>query len=198
MIALLRALVRLLSFVLLVALAAAGAAAAVFSIQGDGRTLGLKHLGQILHLPQARDWVAGLLRALEAPGPVAVLALVCGAGAILLGFALLAGLLGRARPRIIALETSGDGRIAARRRALAQAVSELADGAEGVTAVKARVVPRRTRDGGRAKVRATRVPTMPAASVRSAVDAALRPLTEAWPVQPKVAARAGRGEDRVQ
>ncbi|HEY6396311.1 MAG TPA: hypothetical protein VIX82_02540, partial [Solirubrobacteraceae bacterium] len=93
MILLARALVRLVSFLLLVILAVAGIVLAVFCIDTGTSGPSLGKLASILHLGSVRDTVGHWLAQLEASGSVAVIAGLCGLGAILLGLLLLAGLL---------------------------------------------------------------------------------------------------------
>lgn len=68
---LLRALVKLLSFVLLLALALLGAAVALFSVQDGDSGLSIPALAQIVQLPELRETLDGFLGAAERPGRVA-------------------------------------------------------------------------------------------------------------------------------
>ena len=87
----LRALARVVSFLLLAALALVGLAAAVSCIgSGDG-TLSLPWLADQARLPELRDEVGGWLDRLEADGPVAWRSALGGLAAMLLGLLLLAG-----------------------------------------------------------------------------------------------------------
>ena len=85
MVLLLRALTALVGLLLLVVLTAAGLAAALFNIQAGDGTLSLSHLASLLALDELRDSVGGWLADLEAGGPAAAVAALCGAGAVLLG-----------------------------------------------------------------------------------------------------------------
>src|ERR1700754_762354 len=127
MIPLARAVVRIVSFLLLVLLALGGLALAVFSIDTGTPGPSLGRLASLLHLPDARDAVGGWLDQLEAGGSVAVLAGICGIGAILLGLFLLAGLFVPRRERLIVMAGEGPGDLATRRRPLAQAAQVLAE-----------------------------------------------------------------------
>jgi hypothetical protein len=115
-----------LGFLLLVAIAVGGLAVALFCIRGGDATLSLPHLASLLSLGDLRDEVAAWLASLEAPGPVAVLAALAGAGAILLGLGLLVGTLGPRRERRLVVERGARGTIAARRRAVGDALADLA------------------------------------------------------------------------
>lgn len=197
MILLLRGLVILLAFVLLVALALLGLAVAVFCVQGGSEGLSLATLADLLWLPELRDEVGGWLRALEADGPVALLSLLGGVVAMLVGLALLAGVLVPRRERLVTLEATPTGTLAARRRPLAAAAGMLAEQARGVTAARVRARPRRT-SGGTLRVRAQRTrPTDPRAA-RRAVEDRLRPLTEPFKLRSRVQVRFGGRGPRVQ
>jgi len=194
---LLRLLVRVLAFLLLLALALTGAAAAVFSIQGDQEPVSHHRLAALLKLPEARDAIAGWFAQIGADGPVAVIALACGLGAILLGLLLALGVLVPRRERLVALERRDGGTLAARRRPLANAARSLAEGARGVTEVKVRARPRR-RAGGTLRVRAQRSRHADAAGARQALEEQLRPLTEPFGLRARVSSRIGGRGARVQ
>lgn len=81
---------RLVGFLLLVALAVAGLALAIFTIDGGIDGLSLPHLAELLGMPSFRDSVGGLLDDLEASG-VDGKPLLGGIGAILVGVLLLVG-----------------------------------------------------------------------------------------------------------
>lgn len=185
MILLARALVRLVSFLLLVILAVAGIVLAVFCISTGTTGPSLGGLASTLHLASVRDTVGNWLGQLEASGSVAVIAGVCGLGAILLGLLLLAGLLVPRRERLVTLASDGEGTLAARRRALAQAAQTLVEQVRGVTDARARVRPRR-RAGGRLRVRASRTKAADPRQVRSAVDDQLRELTDPFTLTTRV------------
>jgi hypothetical protein len=195
---LLRGLVRLLAFLLLVLLAVAGLAAAVFSIQGGEETLSLGNLASLLGLPEARDAIAGWLRRVPDPdGPVALVALLCGMGAMLLGLLLLLGLLAPRRERLVQLEQRGEGALVARRRPLAGAARALAEQARGVTGAKVSARPRRG-GGGSLLVRAERTRGTDASSARTAIEQQLEPLTEPFRLRARVLTRVGGRGSRVQ
>lgn len=194
---LLRALVRLLSFVLLVALALLGGAVALFSIQDGDTGLSIPSLARIVQLPELGETLDDFLAGLERPGDVAGLTLLAAVGAIVLGVLLLIGTLVPRRERIVALESSERGRLAARRRPLAQLAAALAERAEGVTGARVRVRPRRT-SGGRLKVRADRTRTAPPESVKHSIAQALEPLTGPFELRARSSSRVGDSGSRVQ
>ena len=185
MIALARVLVRLVAFLLLVLLAVAGLAVAVFSIDTGTTGPSLGRLAELLHLASLRDTVGAWLDQLEASGSVAVVAGLCGLGAVLVGLVLLAGLLVPRRERLITMPSAVSGDLAARRRPLAQVAQTLAEQARGVTGARARAKPRR-RSGGRLRMRVSRGRSEDAGLVRSAVASRLAELTEAFQLKARV------------
>ncbi len=196
MILLARALVRLVSFLLLVILAVAGIVLAVFCIAAGTTGPSLGKLASILHLASVRNTTGHWLGQLEASGSeVAVIAGLCGLGAILLGLLLLTGLLVPRRERLVTLASDRDGTLAARRRPLGQAAQTLVEQVRGVTQARARVRPRR-RAGGRLRVSASRTRTADPAQVRGAVDEQLRELTDPFTLKARV--EVARKGARVQ
>jgi hypothetical protein len=190
-----RALVRLVSFLLLVILAVAGIVVAVFCIGTGTSGPSLGKLASILHLASIRDTVGHWLGQLESSGSVAVIAGVCGLGAILLGLLLLTGLLVPRRERLVTLASDGEGTLAARRRPLGQAAQTLVEQVRGVTQARARVRPRR-RAGGRLRVRASRTRTADPTQVSAAVNEQLRELTDPFTLTARV--EVAREGARVQ
>jgi len=195
MILLARALVRLVSFLLLVILAVAGIVVAVFCISTGTSGPSLGKLASILHLASVRDTVGHWLGQLESSGSVAVLAGLCGLGAILFGLILLTGLLVPRRERLVTLASDGDGTLAARRRPLGQAAETLVEQVRGITQARARVRPRR-RAGGRLRVRASRTRTADPTQVSAAVNEQLRELTDPFTLTARV--EVARESARVQ
>lgn len=185
MILLARALVRLVSFLLLVILAVAGIVLAVFCIGTGTSGPSLGGLAALIDLSTLRDTVGGWLEQLEASGPVAVVAALCGLGAILLGLLLLAGILVPRRERLVTLTSGENGTLAARRRPLAQAATALVEQVRGVTEARVRVRPRR-RSGGRLAVRASRGRPADPDEVRSAVREQLGGLTGPFELKARV------------
>lgn len=200
MIWLARLLAQLLGVLLLLALTVAGAAAAVFCIQGGHGTLSLAGLVSDLHLAQLRDTIGSFFARLQAPGPVAVISALSGVGAILLGLVLLTGSLVSPRERLIVLLDGDDGQIAARRRALAQAAGELAEQPRSVQHARVRARPWRRKTGGRIRVR-VRVDARPDGAsdglATRAVTGALAPLTESLLIRARVRAKSTQSTGRV-
>ncbi len=149
----LRPLARLLTFVLLLAVALAGLAVAVFSVESTRRGLSIPGLAHDARLPELRDHVGRVLARVEADGPIAAVAGLCGLGAIAVGLLLLLGTVGSRRERLIELDDEGeDGRTAARRRPLAQVAVTLAEQVRDVTAAEARARSGRRRGTVRVSV----------------------------------------------
>lgn len=159
MVLLLRALAAVVGLLLLVVLGAAGLAAALFNIQAGDGTLSLSHLASLLALDELRDSVGGWLTDLEAGGPAAAVAALCGAGAVLLGIGLLIGALIPRRERLLIIEHSPKGVLSAKRRAAAGALRALAEQPRDVLAAKIRLRPRRRGTGGRARLTLLRAHT---------------------------------------
>lgn len=185
MILLARAMVRLVSFVLLVILAVAGIVLAVFCIGTGTSGPSLGGLADLLQLHTLRDTVGSWLAQLEASGPVALIAALSGLGAILLGLVLLAGILVPRRERLVGLASSEHGTLAARRRPLARAATALVEQVRGVTEARVRVRPRR-RAGGRLAVRASRTRRVDAGQLKSAVSEQLGDLTNPFKLKARV------------
>ncbi len=193
---LLRALVRLLGFLLLVTLAVAGLALAVFCIQGGDSGLSLPALAELLRLHDLRDGVEGSLSQLEGSGSLDFVALLIGLGLIALALVLLLGALVPARERLVTL-ASGEGRLAARRRPLAQMARALAEGGDGITSAKAKVRPGR-RSGGRVRVRADRTRLTEPGVATEGIERELAPLSDGFGLKPKVRTRRADRGSRVQ
>ena len=176
MLRLAKLLVRLVTFLALLALALAGLALAIFQIDTGRTGLSLPHLARLVHLPQFHQTVAKWLGQLEAPGPTAWVAVGCGVGAILLGLLLLAGIFIPTRERLVTLASDERGTLAARRRVLAQVATALVERAGAVTDARIRVRARRT-SGGRMRVRANRLRRADPGEVQAAVREQLADLT---------------------
>lgn len=194
---LLRALVRVVTFVLLIVLSLAGLAAAVSCIRPGTGPLSIPWLADVAHLRELRDEVGGWFDDLAADGPVAWKSALGGAAAMTLGLLLLAGLLIPRRERLVTLSRAGDGRILARRRPLGQIVRALVEQVRGVTETKAKVRPRR-RGGGTVKVRADRSASTDERDVRDRAKDALDELTSAFKLRAKVRTRLGEKGSRVE
>ena len=185
MILLARLIARVLGFVVLVALAAAGILLAVFCIGTGTHGPSLGGLARLLSLGSVRHSVAHWLTRLEGPGSVAVIPGLCGLGAIALGLLLIAGVIIPRRERLVQLAQDERGAVAARRRPLAQIATALVEQVRGVGEARVRVRPFR-RSGGRLAVRASRTPSTDADAVRRAVGQQLEPLTQPFKLKARV------------
>jgi hypothetical protein len=196
---LLRVLARIAAIALMIILALAGLALALFCLDGFIR-LGSARPDRLLHLAVVRDHVGRFLHQVSAPGPAAGLALLCGIGAVVLGIVLMVGVLAPRRQRLILLEREGpEGRLAARPAPLRDMASALAASAPGATAV----ARPRLRRGGRLRpsrltLTATRSRTQDAQQVERAIGERLHPLTEPFGVHSRVHVRSGEPGSRVQ
>lgn len=197
MVFILRALAALIGLLLLVVLAAAGLAAAIFSLQAADGTLSLSQLASLLSLQDVRDSVGGWLTGLEASGPVAVVAALSGAGAVLLGLGLLIGALIPRRERLLIIERPPRGVLSAKRRAAASALQDLAQQPRVVLAAKVRVRPRRRTIGGRARVTLVHAQTPEPGRVLAAARGASEPLAEQLSLRLRLRRREPRRARRV-
>lgn len=185
MIVLARVLARVVGFVMLLVLAAAGIVLAVFCIGTGTHGPSLGGLARLLSLPSVRDAVGPWLARLEEPGSVAVIAGVCGLGAIALGLLLIAGIVVPRRERLVQLSQDEHGKLAARRRPLAQVATALVEQVRGVTEARVRIRPFRLA-GGRLSVRASRSRRADADELRSAVNKQLESLTQPFQLKARV------------
>jgi hypothetical protein len=190
-----RALVRLVALILTTALAVAGLAVAVFTIQRDSMMLSLPNLARHAHLGDLLGDVGDLLAALEAAGPTAKIAALAGAGAVLLGLLLLFGVLARRREPLVVMRRDGTGAVAARPRALGHAAATLAEQSRDVRQVKARTGARRHGTGGR-----LRMTVYGGAAERPAATAAVRDRVQALAdgFSLRLRVRAPRGDRRAR
>jgi len=197
MVLLLRALARLVTFLLLVVLAVAGLATAVFALGAGAGDFSLPGLARLVHLPDLRDQVGTLLGRVEASGPLAAVTALCSAGAVALALLLLAGALWPGRERLVVLERASEGRLSSRRRALARMAAALVEQTHGVTAAKVRVLPARRR-GGRLLVRAYHSRAQQPQELRDRARQALEPLTAPFALRARVRPRLGTRGRRVE
>jgi hypothetical protein len=193
---LLRAIARLVAFLLLVILAVAGLAVAIGSLGGGGG-FGIAGLAELVRLPQLEDLVRGLFDQVEGSGAAKPVPALAGLGAVAVGLLLLIGVLWPRRERLVTLEGSKEGTLGARRRALAQVAGALAEQSRAVTATKVRVRPRRRRPGGRLELRALHPRSSEAKEVRRQATDSLQSLTEPFALKAKVRPRLGERGDRV-
>jgi hypothetical protein len=198
MILLLRAAARLLTVALFVVLAACGLAIAIFSIRGSRTgSFNLPGLARLVHLGELRNQVGELFHDLAGPGPIAGITVLCGLGAIAVGLLLLVGMLWPRRERLVVLEATAQGTLAARRRVLGRVAGALAEQARGVTATKVTVRPGRWR-AGRLSVRASYSRAQESEDVRQRTQLALAALTEAFGLRARVQPRLARRGRRVE
>jgi hypothetical protein len=195
----LRAFVRVVAFLLLVALAALGLATAIFSLQGDSNALSLPKLAVHFRLPQLEDVVGDYLSSLERGGPTAWISVGAGAAAVALGLALLVGALAPRRERLLVLEEEDGSVLAARRRPLTQIACALAEQERGVTVAKATIRSSRWRAGGGLRLTAFHPRNRAAEEIASRARSAVEPLGDAFNLRTRVRPRLGeRGRARVQ
>jgi len=182
---LLRALVRLLGFLLLIALALVGLGFAVAALFGD-------KLGVQLEGSAVSRW----LERLEADGTQGLEAAI-GGGMVLLGLLLLIGALAPRRERRAVLEQDEHGTLDARRRPLAQMFTALAERTRGVTHARAKLRLGRRPHHGRLVLRAERPRTIESAAVRESVQSDVGELAAAFGLKTRIQAPLDRGR-RVQ
>jgi hypothetical protein len=187
-----RGLVRLLALILTTALAAAGLAAAVFSIQGGSATLSLSSLAGMLSLGDLRTDVGDFLAQLHAGGPIAKVAALAGVGAVLLGLLLLFGVLARRRERLVVLRSDDGGRIAARPRAVGQAAVALGEQSRDVLQATAKTTPRRHGTGGRLCLTLYEVQPADGDGATAAGSDRVRSLADPFALRVRVRSRAPR------
>lgn len=192
-----RGLARLLALVLTTTLAVAGLVVALFSIQGDSSTLSLPGLVRHARLDQLDARVGVLLAQLEAPGPVAEVAALAGAGAFLLGLLLLFGVLVRKRERLVVLRSDGEGTIASRPRVLGHAAETLAEQARDALHAKARITARRRGVGGRLRLTVYHAQSATQADAATAGRARVQALVESFSLRPRIRGRLPRRGARV-
>jgi hypothetical protein len=192
-----RALARLLALVLTTTLAAAGLVVAVFSVHGDSSTLSLPGLARLARLADLDARVGVFLAQLQAPGPIAKVAALAGAGAVLLGLLLLFGVLARKPERLVVLRSDGDGTVAARPRVLAHAAVALAEEDPRALRAAARVTPRRRGVGGRLRLTVYHARSATPAAATDAGRARVKPLVESFSLRPRIRGRVPRRGRRV-
>ena len=180
MMLLLKAFARLVELLLMAALALIGLGVGLYCFSLL-ISLGSARPDRLLHLPVVRARVGHFLAQLAAPGPTAILALLGGIAAVVIGLGLLAGLLGSRRERLLVVEDGlgGDGGLYVRQRTVSRMVRAETVLAPGVTAVK-RPKVRLARSGrhGRVKVLAARGADPDPGTVDAAVHGRLDPVLE--------------------
>ncbi len=198
MILLLRGIARLVAFLLVVILAIVGLAVAIASLGAGGPAgFGIPGLANLVQLPQLEDLVGRLFEQVSSVSPLQWVPALAGLGAILIGLLLLVGALWPRRERLVALEGGEGGRLAARRRALADVARALAEQSREVTGAKVRVRPRRRGRGGRLDVQALHSRSAEPGEVGREATSSLEPLTEAFSLKARVRPRLGEQGARV-
>ena len=203
---LLKALTRLVELLLVAAIALVGLGIGLYCLSLL-ISLGSARPDRLLHLPVVRARVGHFLAILATPGPTAILALLGGIVAVIIGLGLLAGLLGSRRERLLIVEDGADGTggLYARQRTVSRMVRAETALASGVTGVK-RPKVRLARHGrhGRVRVLAARGAHPDAATVDGAVHERVDPVLESLGLRGDVrvrleaprAAREASGEAR--
>jgi hypothetical protein len=176
---LLKALARLLEVLLMLAVAALGIGVGLYCLSGL-ISLGSARPDRLLHLPVVRRHVGHYLQQIAAPGSTATLALLGGIAAVIIGLALLVGLLGSRRERLIVIDGDDErGGLYARPRTAGQMIRSLTESTPGVTGAKRpRVRLRRSGLRGRVNVRAQRGADPDLETVDDALHERLDPFTE--------------------
>jgi hypothetical protein len=195
---LLKIVVRLVGLLLVVVLAAVGLALAVFSIQGSRSGLSATHLAHLVHLPQLRHQTDRFLTRVQTDGPVALVALAGGVGAVLFGLLLVVGVLFPGKERLVSMQGSGDRTLFARRRPLATVAGILAQRAEEVTQARVRVRAHRRGGRGTLTVRAAHTRLTDDHAARTAIERALDPLIGPPHLKTNVKARLAESRARVK
>lgn len=190
MIRVLKGLARLVTFLLLVVLAAAGLGVAVLAIAPS--------LAEAISLPVLRDSVGELLRIAEGPGPVPAVTALSALGASLVGLLLLIGVLAPEPERLALLEEGAGGTLAARKRPLSQIAGALTEQTRGVTAAKTKLRPSRRGTGGRIDVEAAHPRTADPREVKQHATEAIASLTDAFKLKARVRPTLGERGSRVQ
>ncbi len=198
MIVLLRGLARLVGFVLAVLLAVGGLAAVVFSVQGGESTLSLPKLAELTRLSDLRGSVGTLLLGLEASGAVAQASALAGVGGVVVGLALLIGTLVGRSERLVLIARGDGGRLAVRRRALAQIAVALVEQSRESVRAKVSVRARRRGTGGRMRVTSFHPDRVSEQAASEAASRQLAPLAEALSLRVRTrGSQPRRGRSRV-
>lgn len=191
-----RGLARTVGLAGLGALALAGLALAIFSIQGGDRTVSLTGLARHVGLPDLLDRIGAWLARLEDGSAVEWWSILGGALAIAVGLVLVAAALWPRLTRTSTVSDGPQGRLAIGRSALKQKAERAALGA-GATSAS---VAFRRRPGRPAllRVAATRPASATAETIDPTVGRAVDDAVHEVDVRPRVHVTAGRGPRRVQ
>lgn len=187
---------QLVALVLLITLATAGLAVAVFSIQGGSEDFSLPELSRILSLPALEDSAGDLFTSLEASGPIALLTITCSLATIAVALLLLLGVLSGREERLFIADESEEGTLVAKRRPLASIAVALAEQARGVTGARASATP--GRGGGSIDVHVTHRRSSNGAESGRNVESQLSPLRNGFALKTRVRADQGSAGQRVE
>jgi hypothetical protein len=185
-----KALSRLLEMLLMAAIALLGIGVGLYCLSGL-ISLGSARPDRLLHLPRVRHAVGHFLAQMNAPGPVAVLGLICGIGAVVVGALLLIGMFGTRRERLLTVEHDAErGDLLARPRTVSGMVRDVAVRTPGVTSAKTARV-RVSRDGRRGTLRlvASRGPDSDGGTVDTALHQRIDPIADGLHLKQSLRAR---------
>lgn len=192
-----RGLARLIALLLSTTLAVAGLAVAVFSIQGDSSAVSLPGLASHMRLDDLHASIGIFLEDLQADGPIAKVAALAGAGAILIGLLLAFGVLARRREHRVLMRSGEDGTIAARPRSLSQAAVTVAEQSRDVLHAKAKTTARRRGTGGRLRLTVYHAQSTDRASVTAASRDRVQALTESFSLRLRMRGQVPRRGARL-
>lgn len=195
MVYLLRPIARLVTFLLLIALALIGLVVAIFSLGAPDSPLGYGKLAEYTQASSASDEVGSWLQGIDGPSSFPQATALFALAAILIGLLLLYGALARTPDRLVTLEEGDGGLLAARPRALAQVADAMMGRPRGVTDRRVRLKP--SRGGGTLNVRATHARSVDPGTVQSELSTAVAPLTEAFGIKTRVQPKAADSGKRV-
>ena len=187
-----RGLARLIALALSATLAVAGLAAAIFSIQGDSSTVSLPGLASHVRLDDLHASIGMFLENLQADGPIAKVAALAGAGAVLIGLLLAFGVLARRRDRRVLIRSDDAGTIAARPGAVSQAAVTVAERSRDVLHAKAKTRARPRGVGGRLCLAVYHAQSTQRAGVTAASRDRVQALTDAFSLRLRMRGRLPR------
>jgi len=191
-----RGLARLIALLLSMTLAVAGLAVAVFSVQGGNSTVSLPGLASHVRLDDLHASIGIFLEDLQADGPIAKVAALAGAGAVLIGLLLAFGVLARRRQHRILMRSDDSGTIAARPRAVSQAAVTVAEQSRDVLHAKAKTTARRG-SGGRLRLTVYHAQSTDRAGVTAASHDRVQALTESFSLRLRMRGQVPRRGARL-
>jgi len=192
-----RGLARLIALLLSATLAVAGLAVAVFSIQGDSSTVSLPGLASHVRLDDLHASIGMFLEDLQADGPIAKVAALAGAGAVLIGLLLAFGVLARRREPRVLIRSDDAGTIAARPGAVSQAAVTVAERSRDVLHAKAKTTARPRGVGGRLRLTVHHAQAKQRAGVIAASHDRLHALTDSLSLRLRMRGRLPRRGARL-